>query len=74
MVEKTKSRKEEVVTQEYTINLQVPPWRVVKEIRKFAMKAMGMNDMRVDVNLNKFVWSQGIRSVPRRIRVSHMLF
>lgn len=25
--------------------------------------------MRVDVKLNKYVWSQGIRGVPRRIRV-----
>ena len=30
---------------------------------------MGTNDVRVDVKLNKAVWSQGIRSVPRRIRV-----
>ena len=25
--------------------------------------------MRVDVKLNKHIWSRGIRSVPRRIRV-----
>ena len=25
--------------------------------------------MRVDVKLNKFIWSRGIRSVPRRVRV-----
>jgi len=43
--------------------------KAIKEIRKFAQKAMGTNDVRVDVKLNKFVWSQGIRSVPRRIRV-----
>lgn len=41
----------------------------IKEIRKFAQKAMGTNDVRVDVKLNKQVWSRGIRSVPRRIRV-----
>ncbi|XP_054824969.1 60S ribosomal protein L31 [Prosopis cineraria] len=78
MVEKTKGRKEEVVTREYTINLhkrlhgctfkkKAP--KAIKEIRKFAQKAMGTNDVRVDVKLNKYVWSQGIRSVPRRIRV-----
>ncbi|KAF7824522.1 60S ribosomal protein L31 [Senna tora] len=79
MVEKTaKGRKEEVVTREYTINLhkrlhgctfkkKAP--KAIKEIRKFAHKAMGTTDVRVDVKLNKFVWSQGIRSVPRRIRV-----
>lgn len=30
---------------------------------------MGTNDVRVDVKLNKQIWSCGIRSVPRRIRV-----
>lgn len=30
---------------------------------------MGTTDVRVDVKLNKQVWSRGIRSVPRRIRV-----
>lgn len=30
---------------------------------------MGTNDVRVDVKLNKQIWSKGIRSVPRRIRV-----
>ena len=38
-------------------------------IRKFAQKAMGTTDVRVDVKLNKFIWSRGIRSVPRRVRV-----
>jgi len=43
--------------------------KAIKEIRKFAQKAMGTNDVRVDVKLNKAIWSQGIRSVPRRVRV-----
>ena len=30
---------------------------------------MGTTDVRVDVKLNKLIWSHGIRSVPRRIRV-----
>ncbi|GER27682.1 60S ribosomal protein L31 [Striga asiatica] len=73
-----KARKEEVVTREYTINLhkrlhgctfkkKAP--KAIKEIRKFAQKAMGTTDVRVDVKLNKHIWSNGIRSVPRRIRV-----
>jgi large subunit ribosomal protein L31e len=41
----------------------------IKEIRKFAQKAMGTNDVRVDVKLNKHIWSSGIRSVPRRVHV-----
>nr|GLL40883.1 60S ribosomal protein L31 [Ipomoea trifida] len=74
----SKARKEEVVTREYTINLhkrlhgctfkkKAP--NAIKEIRKFAQKAMGTTDVRVDVKLNKHIWSRGIRSVPRRIRV-----
>ncbi|KAK1354846.1 60S ribosomal protein L31 [Heracleum sosnowskyi] len=41
----------------------------IQEIRKFAQKAMGTKDVRVDVKLNKQIWSRGIRSVPRRVRV-----
>ncbi|KAJ0751682.1 putative ribosomal protein L31e [Helianthus annuus] len=74
MIEKTKIRKEELVTREYTINLhkrthgctfkkKAP--KAIKEIKKFAQKAMGTTD----VKLNKYVWSRGIRSIPRRIRV-----
>ncbi|MBA0752557.1 hypothetical protein Gogos_001383, partial [Gossypium gossypioides] len=43
--------------------------KAIKEIRRFAEKAMGTKDVRVDVKLNKHIWSRGIRSVPRRIRV-----
>ncbi|CAD6246055.1 unnamed protein product [Miscanthus lutarioriparius] len=32
-------------------------------------KAMGTIDARIDVKLNKHIWSSGIRSVPRRVRV-----
>ncbi|KAK6147781.1 hypothetical protein DH2020_018693 [Rehmannia glutinosa] len=41
----------------------------IKEIRRFAQKAMGTVDVRVDVKLNKHIWIRGIRSVPRRVRV-----
>jgi large subunit ribosomal protein L31e len=78
--EKKKSRSviNEVVTQEYTINIHkrihgvgfkkhAP--RVLKEIRKFAMKEMGTPDVCIDTRLNKAVWAKGIRNVPYRIRV-----
>jgi len=26
-------------------------------------------DVRLDVKLNKFIWSKGIRNIPRRVRV-----
>lgn len=66
MVEK-KSRTKDAVTREYTINLhkrlhnttfkkRAP--RAVKEIKKFAQKAMKTSDVRLDVKLNKAVWSK----------------
>lgn len=64
---KDKSSKKTVATREYTINLhkrlhgitfkkRAP--RAVKEIKKFAQKMMSTSDVRVDVKLNKAVWSQ----------------
>eukprot|EP00475_Leptophrys_vorax_P030128 TRINITY_DN448_c0_g1_i1.p1 TRINITY_DN448_c0_g1~~TRINITY_DN448_c0_g1_i1.p1 ORF type:complete len:122 (+),score=29.05 TRINITY_DN448_c0_g1_i1:189-554(+) len=78
MVEKGKSRKDEIVTREYTINLhkrvhgctfkkKAP--RAVKVIREFAEQMMNTKDVRIDVKLNKQVWSHGVRNVPRRVRV-----
>ena len=43
--------------------------KVIKEIRKFAQKAMGTTIVRVDVKFNKQVWSRGIQSGPRRVYV-----
>eukprot|EP00924_Labyrinthula_sp_SR-Ha-C_P015694 snap_masked-scaffold_4-processed-gene-7.24-mRNA-1 protein AED:0.01 eAED:0.01 QI:0/-1/0/1/-1/1/1/0/115 len=43
--------------------------RAVREIRKFVQKAMGTKDVRIDTSLNAFVWSRGIKGVPRKIRV-----
>ena len=110
-----RSRAKDLATREYTIHLHTrlhniafkkrAP-RAVKEIKKFAQKAMRTSDVRIDVKLNKAVWSrvclkllaglvtvarkrdgsrdtcyaqaasptpqsllQGIRAVPKRIRV-----
>merc|ERR1712126_794858 len=73
-----KSPLNEVVTREYTINLhkrihgmqfkkRAP--RAIREIRKFAEQMMGTPDVRIDVSLNKLVWSHGVRNVPRRARI-----
>merc|ERR1711945_35511 len=79
MVRKEKtSTMGEVVTREYTINLhkrlhgigfkyRAP--RAIKEIKKFAEKQMGTNDVRIETRLNKHLWSQGVRNVPFRVRV-----
>ncbi|EPR57302.1 ribosomal protein RPL31 [Toxoplasma gondii TgCatPRC2] len=43
--------------------------RALREIRRFAQKTMHTKDVRIDTKLNKFIWSGGIRNVPRRVRV-----
>ncbi|EHA49834.1 60S ribosomal protein L31, variant 2 [Pyricularia oryzae] len=68
----------DVVAREYTIHLhkrlhgatfkkRAP--KAIKEIKDFATKAMGTSDVRVDPQLNKKVWEQGVKGVPYRIRV-----
>merc|ERR1711985_67903 len=75
---KTKSVRQECVTREYTINLhkrlhsstfkkRAP--RAIRAIRKFATEMMGTSDVRVHPQLNKAVWSKGVKNVPHRIRV-----
>jgi len=75
---KNKSALNEVITREYTVHLhkrlhgvgfkkRAP--RAIKEIRKFAERQMGTEDVRIDTRLNKYVWSKGIRNVPYRVRV-----
>ncbi|KAG9416374.1 60S ribosomal protein L31 [Aphanomyces cochlioides] len=68
----------DVVSRDYTINLHKRLHRAtfkkkapkaVREIKKFAQKAMGTSDVRIDSKLNKFVWSQGVRNIPYRVRV-----
>jgi large subunit ribosomal protein L31e len=41
----------------------------ILELRKFAHKMMGSNNIRIDTNLNKFIWKCGSRNVPFRIRI-----
>ncbi|TKR94729.1 hypothetical protein L596_008983 [Steinernema carpocapsae] len=67
-----------VCTREYTVHLhrrlhgitrkkRAP--RAIKEVRAFAEKTMNTKDVRLDIRLNKFLWSQGVKSVPNRVRV-----
>lgn len=63
------------VTREHTINIhkcihgmgfkKCAP----REIRKFAMKAMGTLDAHINTKLNEAVWAKGIRAVPSRIHM-----
>ncbi|PKA51619.1 60S ribosomal protein L31 [Apostasia shenzhenica] len=55
------------ILRQHTFKKKAP--KAIKEIRKFAQKSMGTADVRIDVKVNKQIWSRGIRSVPRRVRV-----
>merc|ERR1719230_1875398 len=66
------------VTRDYTVHLHKYLYGVsfkkrapkaMRIIRKFASKVMRTQDVRMDVKLNKFIWSNGIRNVARRVRV-----
>mmetsp|Transcript_25655 Transcript_25655/g.50083 ORF Transcript_25655/g.50083 Transcript_25655/m.50083 type:complete len:108 (-) Transcript_25655:663-986(-) len=41
----------------------------ILEIKKFAKKIMGSKDIRIDTEMNKYLWSKGSRYTPVRIRV-----
>merc|ERR1711915_654708 len=75
---KGQSAIDKVVTREYTIHLhrrltnvclKKRSVRAIKEIRKFARKEMRTEDVRIELRLNKFIWSRGIKNPPYRVRV-----
>merc|ERR1712146_609725 len=43
--------------------------RAISEIRKFAASQLKTTDVRVDNELNKFVWSRGVKNIPTRVRL-----
>lgn len=43
--------------------------RALREIKAFAASLLKTSDVRVDADVNKYVWSKGIRNVPFRVRV-----
>merc|ERR1712194_246925 len=69
---------QEPATRDYTVHLhkvvhktqfkkRAP--KAVKAVKRFASRAMMTRDVRVDTKLNKFLWSNGVRNVPRRVRI-----
>ncbi len=68
---------EETTTRVYTINLG-KAWitpehkrtdRVVNMIREFAKKHMKSNEIKLDQDLNRQLWSRGKTNPPRKVRV-----
>ncbi|KAL5208602.1 hypothetical protein ABZP36_033037 [Zizania latifolia] len=65
------TRKDEVVTREYTINLhkRLHGWYRLPTSLPFPLRKRVHFPSFVPLALNKAIWTNGIRSVPRRVRV-----
>lgn len=70
--------KPDLLSRDYTIHLSKRTHKTtfksktpkaIKEIRKFAEKTMKTKDVRIQPDVNKFIWKQGVRNPPKRIRV-----
>ena len=66
------------VTRDFTVNLhkrlhkiqfKKRGKRAINEIRRFAQKQMWTKDVRLDTELNHFVWMDGIRDIPNKVRI-----
>lgn len=43
--------------------------KAIKAVVAFAQKTMGVKDVRLTPGLNQAIWSRGVKSPPKRIRV-----
>ena len=79
-VQKSKGDKKELqaISRKMTVNLhkqlhdvqfkkKAP--RAIKIIKKLAQRNMGTKDIRIDPELNKEIWSNGIRNLPTRVKI-----
>jgi len=66
------------LTRDFTINLhkrlhkiqfKKRGKRAINEIRRFAQKQMWVKDVRMDAELNHYVWKNGIRDIPNKVRI-----
>jgi len=73
-----RTKASDIVTREYTIHMSKRLYgvtfknrapRAIREIKEFAKKHMNTKDVRIDVGLNKVIWAQGVKNVPKRLRV-----
>merc|ERR1712072_1181169 len=75
---KSSSARQDLVTREFTINMhkrlhsstfkkRAP--RAIRAIKKFATQMLGTSDVLIHPQLNKAVWSKGVKHIPHRVRV-----
>lgn len=43
--------------------------RSIREIKRYVRRRMKTSDVRIDPQLNKFLWSRGIKNPPPKIRL-----
>jgi large subunit ribosomal protein L31e len=71
------SKNEDNLTRIYNINLgkcwDTPKYRrtdrVINMIKEFAMRNMDSQRIKIDQDLNRFIWSRGKTNPPRKVRV-----
>src|ERR687884_1319465 len=71
------SKTEESLTRVYTINLGkawlTPRYRrtdrVINMVREFAIKNMKSDEVKIDQDLSRHIWSRGKTNPPRKVRV-----
>ena len=77
-IKTAKKKSLEPVTRDYTIHVAKMTFKktfkkrapgAIKKIVAFVQSVMKTNDVRIDPDLNKALWSKGVRNVPDRIRV-----
>ena len=75
---KAKNDPNREITRDFTVNLhkrvhkiqfKKKGKRAINEIRKFAQKQMWTKDVRLDSELNHYIWQDGIRNIPNRVRI-----
>ena len=75
---KPKKDNNKEMTRDFTLNLHKRLFKIqfkkrgkraMNEILRFARKQMAVKDVRVDSELNHYIWKNGIRDVPNKVRV-----
>ncbi len=66
------------LTRDYTLNLHKRLFKIqfkkrgkraIREIKKFATQQMHVQDIRIDAELNHYIWMNGIRDTPNKVRI-----
>eukprot|EP00917_Polyrhabdina_sp_WS-2016_P026035 GHVP01055939.1.p1 GENE.GHVP01055939.1~~GHVP01055939.1.p1 ORF type:complete len:116 (+),score=23.25 GHVP01055939.1:162-509(+) len=66
------------VTRDYTVRLtsknvgtrrRQKATKAINLIKKFVQKNMGTKMVKIDPDLNKFIWERGQKNVPKRVRI-----